>query len=195
MSFLGRVLKKGKMSWAPRLCGIKSNAVEIFKLKEPTATNIISLIGCSVISDKTQAQLTLVASDRKYVFKCQSIAERETIASLIRKAIDDGTEKKKKRHDGSNVMTSPVASLSSPLTLSSVVSSSDNNSNNNERKVESRSGMASSPSTPASQTHTTGSAPSSLTPSSLLDAASSDTYAIIIIHCDTQMCNCDACQC
>jgi hypothetical protein len=87
---MGRVMKKGKMSWAPRMCGIKNTHVEVFKLKEPTPTNSIPLHGCSVASDKTQPQLTLVASDRKYVFKCQSIAERDTIASLMRKAIDDG---------------------------------------------------------------------------------------------------------
>jgi hypothetical protein len=168
------------MSWAPRICGIKSNTVEIFKLKEPTATNTITLTGCSVISDKTQPQLTLVASDRKYVFKCQSIAERETIASLIRKAIDDGSiANKKKRHDGSNVMASPTPTPSIITGGVAASSSSTTVASSNDSKAENRSGAASTPSTP--HTTSSGSAPSSASSTpiggqSLLDAASSDTY-------------------
>lgn len=88
-----RVIKKGKMSWAPRTIVLKRRKCELYKVK-PTSTppfvtgppdHVMSL-PAHVTTSGLSKQITITGADRPFTFKPFSIAERDMFTLLLKKA-------------------------------------------------------------------------------------------------------------
>jgi hypothetical protein len=101
--YIGRVLKRGKMSWAPRWLVLKKFHLRVYKnSKLHVPSNNISLSGAKITTtEEKDKHLTIICMDRSYTFKFADMIERDNVLSLFQKAME-----LRQRADGSIALSS-----------------------------------------------------------------------------------------